>query len=414
MRLRVCAIVSLVVGLLAPASLGQGRYQTVPGRDCGGYPRLDIGMASGMCAGLVIQSPGGRGNMRLPRMAVPLEGTDDWLVSDLGGWNVRAGGIWRVTPKSGGTASFRRLLGGLEMPHTILRGPDARYYVGEMGRIFAFNPLAMDPAATVQDVVIGLPTNRLHDNRHPLSAFVFAADGALLVNVGAPSDQCLDAEGKPLGATCPEGEGDEAAAVVRRHARIGVSGWSMKHTVFASGLRNSMAFVVLPDGSVLQAENSIDIADADRPDDEINLLKRGRHYGWPYCMDMETPMPGWAGSKAMDCSGPDHEKPVNLIGPHSAPLGMARYSGAMFPQLQGKLLVTLHGYQPAGARIIALDTDAKGIPSGGVMNLTPGWDAKPGMRPRGSPVGITVAADGSIWVADDRSRAIIRIARDGL
>ena len=30
---------------------------------------------------------------------------------------------------------------------------------------------------------------------------------------------------------------------------------------------------------------------------------------------------------------------------------------------------------------------------------------------RGSPVVMAVAADGSIWVTDDRSRAILRIAR---
>ena len=43
--------------------------------------------------------------------------------------------------------------------------------------------------------------------------------------------------------------------------------------------------------------------------------------------------------------------------------------------------------------------------------LTPGWDAVAGRQPRGSPVVMAVAADGSIWVADDRSRAILRIAR---
>jgi streptogramin lyase len=43
--------------------------------------------------------------------------------------------------------------------------------------------------------------------------------------------------------------------------------------------------------------------------------------------------------------------------------------------------------------------------------LTPGWDRVAGRKPRGSPVVMAVAADGSIWVTDDRSRAILRIAR---
>jgi len=43
--------------------------------------------------------------------------------------------------------------------------------------------------------------------------------------------------------------------------------------------------------------------------------------------------------------------------------------------------------------------------------LTPGWDKVVGRHPRGSPVTMATAPDGSIWVTDDRSRAILRIAR---
>ncbi len=84
----------------------------------------------------------------------------------------------------------------------------------------------------------------------------------------------------------------------------------------------------------------------------------------------------------------------------------------MFPELKGRLLVTLHGYQPAGARILAFATDANGIPAGAPLDLTPDWARARRQRPRGSPVGVAIAADGAIWVTDDRSRAIIRIARD--
>ena len=43
--------------------------------------------------------------------------------------------------------------------------------------------------------------------------------------------------------------------------------------------------------------------------------------------------------------------------------------------------------------------------------LTPGWDKVAGRHPRGSPVTMAAAPDGAIWVTDDRSRAILRIAR---
>ena len=56
------------------------------------------------------------------------------------------------------------------MPHTVAKGPDGRIYIGEMSRIIRFE--AADPAKR-RALVEGLPNNQLHDNRHPLSAFVF-------------------------------------------------------------------------------------------------------------------------------------------------------------------------------------------------------------------------------------------------
>jgi glucose/arabinose dehydrogenase len=44
--------------------------------------------------------------------------------------------------------------------------------------------------------------------------------------------------------------------------------------------------------------------------------------------------------------------------------------------------------------------------------LTPGWGRVEGVRPQGTPVGITVAADGAIWVADDKNASLIRFAVD--
>ncbi len=44
--------------------------------------------------------------------------------------------------------------------------------------------------------------------------------------------------------------------------------------------------------------------------------------------------------------------------------------------------------------------------------LTPGWNMVKDRRPRGWPVGVTVASDGSIWIADDHNGAILRLAAD--
>jgi hypothetical protein len=150
--------------------------------------------------------------LRLPRTLVQLDDRT-WLVADLADWTRPRGVIWKMTAAPGQPVQLQPLLTGLSLPHGLAIGPDGLAYVGEMSRIFRFDPRAADPAATVQDVITGLPDNKLHDNRHPLSQFVFAADGALLVNVGAPSDQCLDANGARVGIDhCDQSEGEEATA----------------------------------------------------------------------------------------------------------------------------------------------------------------------------------------------------------
>jgi glucose/arabinose dehydrogenase len=98
-------------------------------------------------------------------------------------------------------------------------------------------------------------------------------------------------------------------------------------------------------------------------------------------------------------------------------LFVANDGGTMFPQLRGRLLLSLHGYRSTGARIVAIDVDSSGVPRGTgpeahVEVLTPGWDFKAGVRPMGAPVGLAVAGDGAIWLADDRNAAILRIAAE--
>lgn len=434
----------LIACAAIPAS---ARTFYVPKGTCDGWPRAAIGMAPGFCTGIVV-APLADFDKRIikrPRVPLPLPGGTDFLISDMGQFNGPGGQILRIHAMRGKPTTITPVITGLYMPHAMVYGPDGKVYVNEQGRIFRFDPGAADPKATIETVIANAPDTRTRYNFHPLSAFLFDANNDLLLSVGAPTDQCL--VGPPankVGPTdgdkfCNQSEGDYKAAGIRRYRYLGNYKWSPDFTMMAQGLRNSVAMARHSSGTLMQAENSEDFPPADTPFEELNVLKQGAHYGWPYCYDMTGTNPVWAPKHVMDCSGPAHTRPVRLLPPHGAPLGMLYYEGAMFPQLKGKLLVSLHGYRVAGSRLAAFTVDAKGVPvetpnahydafkgpngdetvslpypgsASEPLLLTPGWNNIDGSRPMGAPLGLAVAEDGAIWVAEDRNATVLRIAPD--
>lgn len=440
-------------------------YQYDPAdTSCDGYPRLKVETAPGTCLGMVLpksraKDVAANSGFVKPRTLKQVPGTHDFLVVDMGGWAENNGRLFLMSKGTNGRYGIKLLKNRLDQPHGFTLGPDGKYYLGEKNRISRFtyrNGVISDWQIIVGDL------GKTQGYMHPLSQFVFdPRNGDMLINSGSPMDHCV---AKGDAKSCPESDQFGAGMILRIPAfklKEWKPGMNIIYEVTAKGLRNSMAMVVHPSGMLIQGENSRDFPELDEPYEEMNVLNLNTgmapHFGWPYCYNNHAVSPEWLFPEnrrlpvhrqfrlPADCSlvepreVGEYQQPHTLMPPHVAPLHMDYYHGAMFPQFSGKLLMTWHGYQPTGHRLVAYDVDNQGVPlsvapdnakynfdqkngcpikmpykpAGGADKFSPhyeiisGWNAIRGIRPKGAPVGFTVAEDGSIFIVEDRENQVI-------
>lgn len=351
---------------------------------CAGLPKLSVTTPAGYCLGVVQRG------LNMPRGLLPLA-NGDLLVVEMGGWTPGKGSLSRLR-QQGGKYVSQRVFTGLDRPNGIILGPDGKVYVGEAARIFRF-----DPAQPRKEYVIrGLPAT----GRHPLKTMVFDAAGNLYVNVGSATDNCDPDKGKSL---CAEAA---TRGQIRRYTFTWPTGRVTGASVYATGLRNSMALAFHPSGTLMQGENSRDainladpkLSDETHPSDELNVLLAGKNYGWPYCYEDRKNAPEFL---RYDCA--KTHIPTVLLPAHAAPLGMAYWAEGP-GEYRGWLVVGYHGYRANGHRLVAFQVDEKGLPSGPKAELVKDWVLPGGGL--GAPVDVRPVGN-RIYLTDDRNGMIL-------
>jgi hypothetical protein len=316
---------------------------------------------------------------------------------------------------------------GLDRPFGIAfwpLGPNPKFvYVANANSVirFAYHNGAKQAVLPGQVIVAKIAANtRDHSTRD----LAFSPDGkTLYLSVGSGSNVAEDMAKMPLA---------EAEAFDAKHG-LG-AGWGEEtdradvlamdpegrgRRVFADGIRNCVSLAVQPGTPTLWcAVNERDLLGEDTPPDYVTRVRPGAFYGWPWYYIGAHEDPRLKGQRP-DLAG-KVTVPDVLIQAHSAALGLtfynARRGAAAFPpEYRGDAFSGLHGSwnraRRTGYKVVRIMLK-NGAPTGEYQDFLTGFVAS-AKGVWGRPVGVTVAHDGALLVADDGGGKIWRVAHVG-
>jgi glucose/arabinose dehydrogenase len=201
------------------------------------------------------------------------------------------------------------------------------------------------------------------------------------------------------------------------YKRVGIGGIirmdqdGKNREVYATGIRNSVGMDFNPgDRTLWFTDNQVDGMGDDQPPGELNrATQMGQNFGFPW----------YGGGNVRTVEYKDEPVPAGVVppqveeAPHAADLGMAFYTGQMFPQqYRGGIFTAQHGSwnrtKPVGARVMFTPIKQDGTADKSQV-FAEGWLTENGEY-LGRPVDVATLPDGSLLVSDDTAGAIYRIS----
>ncbi len=285
-------------------------------------------------------------------------------------------------------------LAGLRSPFGMALVKDTLYVANADAVVaFPYRKGATRIEATPRRIA-DLPGGR---NHHWTKSLVANADGTrLYVGVGSNSN------------IAEHGMAEE----VNRAAILEIDPATGATRVFASGLRNPVGMDWNPEsGALWAAVNERDELGSDVPPDYMTSVQPGGFYGWPWSY--------WGPNvdKRVKPARPDMVakalRPDYGLGPHTGSLGLTFSKGARLgPALSSGAFIGQHGSwnrkPKSGYKVIFVPF--KGAkPSGMPVDVLTGF-LNERDEAMGRPVGVQIAADGSLLVADDVGNTIWRVS----
>ena len=297
-----------------------------------------------------------------------------------------------------GRAEVQRVVVTRKGLHGIALRGNQLYFV-TVKELYRANRKADGTLTTPQLLLKNLPDAGQHPNR----TISFGPDGMLYLSVGSTCNSCDELN-------------QENATILRAQPN------GKNRKIFASGLRNTIGFDWHPFSKrMFGMDNGIDWLGDSAQREELNEIKSGKRYGWPFVYENGKFNPGdeppaaytkadWARMSV---------KPSLTYRAHAASLQMAFYKGWQFPaDYRGDAFVAMRGSwnrkPPSGYEVVRVHFDKSGKP----LSITPFLTGflLPNGGPNGAPghfarlAGLAMAKDGALLLADDNNGIVYRVS----
>ena len=234
-------------------------------------------------------------------------------------------------------------------------------------------------------------------NQHWTRNVLFSPDGTkMFVSIGSATNVSVEADPKRAAISVYDPDGKN-------------------HRIYASGLRNPIGLAWNPKtGELWTAVNERDGLGDDLVPDYATSVREGGFYGWPYSYLGQNEDPRRKGER------PELVKkaivPDVLFTSHVAALGIQFYTGKMFPkEYRGDAFVAFHGswnrQKLSGYKIARIRFKNGKLVGNQYEDFVSGWlPTEDSNEVWGRPVGLLVAADGSLLITDDGADKVWRVS----
>jgi glucose/arabinose dehydrogenase/mono/diheme cytochrome c family protein len=271
---------------------------------------------------------------------------------------------------------------------------------------------------------------------HMEKPFTFDGKGNMFVNIGSPSNACMEEQrtaGSPGIYPCVE---LETRAGIWKFSENGIHQQQTLDKRYATGIRNAVALSWNFHEDKLYAlqhgrddlhrfwpEYYTEEQNLELPAEEFLDIEEGDNFGWPYCYYdqfkeqlLKCPEYGGDGESTEGCENAKY--PLLGFPGHWGPNDLLFYTGKMFPEkYQNGAFVAFHGSwnrlgsEQMGYNVVFIPME-NGIPSGEWEVFADGFKGGP-IESSGDalyrPCGLAQGPDGSLFIVDSQKGRIWRI-----